>query len=300
MRVFLTGATGLIGSALCGALLGKGHSVTALSRAPDAARRLPLGARVVTGDPAEPGPWQEELASCDACLHLAGEPIAEGRWTPEKKRRLASSRVDSTARVAEVIRSRGPAVLVQGSAVGFYGSRGDEVLDEGSAPGEGFLADLSRRWEAAAAPAAKRARVVLLRTGVVLARDAGALPRMALPFRLFAGGPIGDGRFWLPWIHLQDEVGLALLALEDERAAGPLNATAPEPVRNRDLAKALGRTLGRPSFVRTPEAAVRLVLGETADAVLASQRVIPRRALELGYAFRFPEVGAALRDLLGR
>ncbi|HSN92336.1 MAG TPA: TIGR01777 family oxidoreductase [Anaeromyxobacteraceae bacterium] len=300
MRVFVTGATGLIGSALCGALLGKGHAVTALSRAPDAARRLPLGARVVTGDPAVPGPWQEDLASCDACLHLAGEPIAEGRWTREKKRRLATSRVDSTERVAEVIAARGPTVLVQGSAVGFYGSRGDEVLDEASAAGQGFLADLSRRWEAAAAPAARRARVVLLRTGVVLARDGGALPRLTLPFKLFAGGPIGAGAFWFPWIHLRDEVGLALLALEDGRAAGPVNATAPEPVRNRELAGALGRALGRPSFVRTPEAAVRLALGEMAEAVLASQRVVPRRALELGYSFRFSTIGDALRDLLGR
>jgi uncharacterized protein (TIGR01777 family) len=300
MRVFVTGATGLIGSALCGALLGKGHAVTALSRAVDAARRLPLGVRVVTGDPAVPGPWQEELAACDACMHFAGEPIAEGRWTAEKKRRLRSSRVDSTACVAEVIRARGPPVLVQGSAVGFYGSRGDEVLDESSAPGQGFLADLAREWEAAAAPAAVRARVVLLRTGVVLARNAGALPRLVLPFKLLAGGPIGEGAFWFPWIHLRDEVGLALLALEDARAAGPLNATAPEPVRNRDLARAIGRTLGRPSFVHTPEAAVRLALGQTSEAVLASQRVLPRRALELGHVFRFPEIGAALRDLLGR
>jgi hypothetical protein len=299
MRVFVTGATGLIGNALCAALAGRGHAVTALSRAPDAARRLPAGVRVVKGDPAEAGAWQEELAGCDACVHLAGEPIAEGRWTAEKKRRLRTSRVDSTARVAEVIRSRGPTVLVQGSAVGFYGERGDEALDESSAAGEGFLADLSREWEAAAAPAGARARVVLLRTGVVLAREGGALPKLVLPFRFLAGGPIGDGAFWFPWIHLQDEVGLALLALEDGRARGPLNATAPEPVKNRDLARAIGRTLGRPSFVRTPVAAVRLALGEAAGAVLASQRVLPRRALELGHAFRFPEIGAALRDLLG-
>jgi uncharacterized protein (TIGR01777 family) len=300
MRVFVTGATGLIGSALCGALVGKGHAVTALSRSPGAARRLPAGVRAVQGDPAEAGPWQEELSSCDACVHLAGEPIAEGRWTPEKKRRLRTSRVDSTARVAEVIRSGGPTVLVQGSAVGFYGSRGDEALDESSPAGEGFLADLSRDWEAAAAPAAERARVVLLRTGVVLAREAGALPKLVFPFKLMAGGPIGAGEAWFPWIHLQDEVGLALFALEQGRASGPMNATAPEPVRGRDLARAIGSTLGRPSFVRTPALAVRLALGEAAQAVLSSQRVLPRRALALGYPFRFPEIGGALRDLLGR
>jgi uncharacterized protein (TIGR01777 family) len=298
VRVFVTGATGLIGRAACAALAARGDAVTALSRARDAAARLPAGARVLAGDPSEPGPWQDALAEADACLHLAGEPVAEGRWTAEKKRRIRDSRVRSTENVAAVLRERGPRVLVSGSAVGFYGSRGDEVLDEGSAPGEGFLADVCRAWEAAAAPAATRARVVLLRTGVVLARDGGALPKLAQPFKAFAGGPIGDGAFWLPWIHLADEVGLALLALHDARAEGPLDATAPAPARNRDLARELGRALGRPSAVRTPAIALRLLLGEMSSAVLASQRVLPAKALALGYRFRFPALDGALRDLL--
>jgi hypothetical protein len=254
--------------------------------------------RATVGDPTVAGPWQDELARCDACVHLAGEPVAEGRWTPEKKRRIRESRLRSTENVAAVVGSRAPAVLVSGSAVGFYGSRGDEVLDESSPPGDDFLAEVSRSWEEAARAAERSARVVLLRTGIVLARDGGALPKLVRPFRLFAGGPLGDGAFWQPWIHLADEVGLVLLALDDEQARGPMNAAAPEPARNRDLARAIGRVLGRPSALPTPALAVRLAIGEVASVVLASQRAVPKKALALGYRFRFPDLEGALRDLL--
>jgi uncharacterized protein (TIGR01777 family) len=296
MRVFVTGATGLIGRAACAALLDRGHEVVALSRHAGAA--LPPGARLVTGDPAVAGAWQDELARSDACLHLAGEPVAAGRWTAERKRRIRESRVRSTANVAAVVAAGGPRVLVSGSAVGYYGSRGDEILDERSAPGDDFLAEVARAWEDAARPAASRARVVLLRTGIVLAREGGALPRLALPFRLLAGGPLGDGEAWQPWIHLADEVGLALLALEDARVAGPLVASAPAPVRNRELARAVGKVLRRPSALPAPAFALRLALGELASVVLASQRAVPREALALGYRFRFPELEGALVDLL--
>ncbi len=298
MHVFLTGATGLIGRALVHALLRRGDFVTALSRAPDAARRLPPGVRHVQGDPAQPGRWEDELARTDACVHLAGEPIAAGRWTAERRRRIRASRVDSTRRIAEVIRAAGPKVLVSGSAVGFYGDRGDEELDEAAAPGTGFFPEVCREWEAATAAASARARVVLLRTGMVLARHGGALPRMALPFRLFAGGPLAGGDFWQPWIHLADEVGLALFALDGAEAEGPLNAVAPGAARNRELARAIGAALHRPAFVPAPGFAIRAVLGELASEVLQSQRVVPRKALALGYGFRFPEVGAAVKDLL--
>ncbi|WP_242338515.1 MULTISPECIES: TIGR01777 family oxidoreductase [Anaeromyxobacter] len=299
MHVFVTGATGLIGRALCGALLEAGHAVTALSRSRGADRILPAGTRVLTGDPAEGGGWEEALAACDACVNLAGEPIVEGRWTAAKKRRIRESRVRATERIAAVVRAGGPRVLVSGSAVGWYGSRGDELLDEGSSGGEGFLADVCREWEAAATPAAARARLVLLRTGIVLSPAGGALPKLVRPFRLFAGGPLGRGDFWMPWIHLADEVGIVRFALEDARVEGPLAACAPEPVRNRDLARAIGKVLGRPSFLAAPEVAVRLAVGEAAEAVLGSQRVVPRKALELGYRFRFPTLEAALRELLG-
>ncbi len=296
MKVFVTGGTGLIGRALCAALVERGDQVTALTR--QAGADLPRGARPVVGDPAVAGPWTEALGQADAVVHLAGEPVAAGRWTPERKARIASSRLDSTRLVAAALAAGGPRLLVQGSAVGFYGDRGDELLDESAAPGQGFLADLSVRWEAAAAPAAARARVVLVRTGIVLARQGGALPQLARPFRLFAGGPLGDGTAWQPWIHLTDQVGLLLLALDDPRASGPLNAVAPGSVRQAELARTLARVLHRPNLFPVPGAALRLVVGEMAEVLLASQRVAPAKAAALGYRFRFPALEPALKDLL--
>jgi uncharacterized protein (TIGR01777 family) len=298
MNVFVTGATGLIGRAVVRALVARGDTVTALSRSAGAAARLPEGVTLAVGDPARPGAWQDLLAASDACLHLAGDPVVEGRWTAEKKRRIRDSRVLSTGLVASTVAQGGPRVLVSGSAVGFYGDRGDEVLDEDALAGRGFLPDVCREWEEAASPARARARVVLLRTGIVLSPEGGALPPLVLPFRLFAGGPLGSGRHWQPCVHLADHVGLTLLALDDARVEGPLNAVGPEPVTNRDLARAIGRTLHRPSFVSAPELALRAALGEAAVVVLASQRVVPRKALELGFRFGYPTVESALRDLL--
>jgi uncharacterized protein (TIGR01777 family) len=298
MRVFVTGATGLIGRPLCAALLAKGHAVTALSRAGSAGARLAEGVEVAQGEPTRAGPWLEALARCDACVHLAGEPVAGRRWSPERKRAIESSRIESAEVVAGLVAARGPEVLVQGSAVGYYGTRGDELLDEASGPGEDFLAGVTQRWEAAAAPARKRARVVLLRTGMVLARQGGALPAMVRPYRLFAGGPVGSPSAWKPWVHLADEVGLILWALEEPRVEGALNACAPTPARNRELASAIGAALSRPSLLAVPGFALHALMGEMAGIVLASQRAVPRKALALGYRFRFPELGPALMDLL--
>jgi hypothetical protein len=300
MHVFVTGATGLVGRSLVHALLRRGDVVTALSRSPDAPRRLPPGVRHIEGDPTVPGRWEEELSRAEACVHLAGEPLDAGRWTARRKRRIRASRVDSTRRVAEVIRGGGPSVLVSASAVGIYGDRGDEELDESSAPGTGFLADVCREWEAAAEPARARARVVALRSGIVLARGGGALPRLALPFRLLAGGPLGRGAFWQSWIHLADEVGLILFALDGPAVDGPLVATAPAPVRNRDLARAIGNALHRPALLPAPPLAIRLAVGELASEILSSQRAVPRKALALGYRFRYPEVEGALRELMAQ
>ncbi len=299
MHVFVTGATGLIGRALCEALVQAGSAVTALSRSP-APRGLPPGVKTVQGDPTVAGPWQEALAACDACVNLAGEPVVAGRWTEARKKAIRESRVRATANVAAVIAQRGPAVLVNGSGIGYYGPRGDELLDESAPPGSDFLAGVVRDWEAATAPAKRRARVVLLRTGLVLASKGGALERMALPFKLFAGGPIGDGAFWHSWIHLADEVGLIRFALESSKAEGPLNATAPEPVRNRDFARILGLVLHRPSFLPAPVFALKLAFGEMAGIVVTGQRVVPNKARELSYRFRFDHLELALVDLLGR
>jgi len=299
MHVLVTGATGLIGRASCAALLERGHAVTAVSRARDAAARLPAGLRLVAGDPAEPGPWQDALAAADACLHLAGEPIAEGRWSAEKKRRIRASRVRSTGAVAAVLRERGPEVLVSGSAVGFYGTRGDEVLDESSAPGEGFLADVCREWEAAAAPAASRARVVLLRTGVVLAREGGALVPMRRAFSLGLGGRFGDGRQWFPWIQVDDLVALIRTAIDDPRLRGPVNAVAPNPVRNAELVATLASALRRPALFPVPAFVLRAALGELAGELLGSRRVVPERANALGFRFHAPTLESALEAELG-
>lgn len=298
MHVFVTGASGLIGRALVPALRAAGHEVTALSRTAPLGRS-PTGATVVRGDPTQAGSWQEALARCDACVHLAGEPVAAGRWTEERKRAIRESRVASTRHVAATIARGGPGVLIAGSAIGYYGERGDDEVDETSPPGDDFLARVCVDWEAAAAPAAVRARLVLLRTGIVLAAEGGALPQMLRPFRYFAGGPIGDGAFWQSWIHLADEVGLIVWALEGG-VEGPLDATAPAPARNRELARAIGEVLHRPSVLPVPRALIELTLGELASAVVVSQRVLPKKALALGYRFRFPELGPALRQLLGR
>jgi uncharacterized protein (TIGR01777 family) len=298
MHVFVTGASGLVGRALCSALIGAGHAVTALTRASSRWPALPGGTRAVEGDPSRAGKWLDELARCEACVHLAGEPVAAGRWTDERKRAIERSRVDSTAIVAGLIAARGPQILIQGSAVGYYGSRGDELLDEGSAPGTDFLAGVTVRWEEAAEPARKRARVVLLRTGIVLAPRGGALAELVKPFRFFAGGPVGSPSAWKPWIHVADEVGLILWALGEGRVEGALNGCAPSPALNRDLARAIGAALSRPSLLPAPDFALRVLLGELAEVVLASQRVVPRKALDLGYRFRFPVLGPALKDLL--
>jgi uncharacterized protein (TIGR01777 family) len=302
MKVIVTGGTGLIGRALAANLAARGDSVVVTSRDPKRTRDLP--ARV------EPAVWDAEsgnglaavVEGADAVVHLVGEGIADGRWTAERKRRIRESRTRSTRAVAEAFSaaSATPRVLLQGSAVGFYGSRGDEELDEASPQGEGFLADVCSEWEEAGQAVEELGvRRALLRTGVVLTSEGGALPKMVLPFRLFAGGPVGSGRQWVPWIHLADQVGAIRFLLDDVDAKGAFNLVAPGSVTNRDLSKAIGRALGRPSLVPAPAFAMKLALGEMAELLLGSQRVRPGALMAAGYEFRFPEVAAALHDLLG-
>jgi uncharacterized protein len=300
-KILIAGGSGLIGSALTGELAGAGYEVVVLSRSPEDVGRLPDGARAVAWDGRTTAGWSGELEGARGVVNLAGAGIADKPWTDRRRRVLTASRIEPTTAIVRGIEAASdrPAVLLQGSAVGYYGARGDEELDEESGPGEGFLARLSGAWEEASAPAeALGVRRVLLRTGVVLAREGGALPKMALPFKLFAGGPIGDGDQWVPWIHLRDEVRAIRFLMEHDGAAGPFDLTSPEPVTNRQLAHRLGKVLRRPSLLRAPAFAVRTVLGKMADTVLEGQRALPGRLAALGFTWEYPELDRALRDLL--
>ena len=301
MRIVITGGSGLIGSAVAREMGSAGHEVVVLTRDPSRVSPLPPNTRAVQWDGRTPGDWAKLLDGETAIVHLAGDSVAAGRWTEEKKRRIRDSRVQSGGAVMAAIRqakSR-PRVLLQGSAVGYYGACGDEEVTESHPAGDDFLARVCVEWEASTAEAsALGVRRPVLRTGIVLSGEGGALPRMALPFRLLAGGPLGNGRQWFPWIHEADEVGAIRFLIERQDADGPFNLTAPAPLTNRDFSRVLGQVLARPSFAPAPGFALRFLLGEMADALLHGQRAMPRRLLELGYAFRYPEALGALRDLL--
>lgn len=303
MRVVITGGSGLIGGALARDLGAAGHDAVVLSRDP-AKVRLSAGVRAMPWDGRTAAGWGSLLDGGTAIVHLAGESIAAGRWTADRKRRIRDSRVRSGLAVLQAIREakEKPRALLQGSAVGYYGPRGDEELREDSPAGSDFLAGVCVDWEASTAEAeALGVRRVLLRTGVVLDRDGGALPKMALPFKLMAGGPLGNGHQWFPWIHRADEVGAIRFLLEHgdlDGARGPFNLTAPHPVTNRELTRILARVLHRPGFLPAPAFGLRLLLGEMADMLLHGQRAVPSRLLELGYAFRHPDAEEALRSLL--
>ena len=285
MRVLVTGGTGFIGRAVCHALRGAGHAVTIVSREP-------------AGDAIGWGAVGQAVAAADALVNLAGEPIAGGRWGSARKEAILQSRVGATRALVDAagLAASRPKVLVSASAVGYYGARDDEPVDETAGPGTGFLAEVCQAWEREASRAeAFGLRVVRLRLGMVLAGDGGALARMVPPFRAFVGGPLGTGEQWVSWVHRGDVTGLVVEALVNEAYRGPVNATAPEPVRNRDFTAALGRVLTRPAAIRIPAMLLRLALGEMADMLLTGQRVLPRAAERLGYRWQYPEVLGALR-----
>lgn len=302
MRVLLTGGTGFLGSHLVAALRSRGDECVVISRSGRDLWR-DAGVTVVRGDPTKEGDWRRWVSGADAVVHLAGAPIVQGprRWTRARKRVLVGSRVDAARHLAAALEdaSPRPAAFISGSAIGYYGPRGDDIVDETDPPGSDFLGTLAVEWERAALEARDVARVVLLRTGIVLGRGGGAFDPLLPLFKLGLGGPWGDGRQWWSWIHVADHVGLVLHALDDE-ITGPLNLTAPNPVTVNEFARAMGRALRRPALLRAPAGLLRLVLGEAADAMLSLQRVMPRRALEMGYRFRFPTVDEALADILGR
>lgn len=301
MKVFITGATGLVGRHLVSRLIERGDQVVCLSRNQESARKLlPESVEIIEANPVVPGPWQEAIASCDAVVNLAGDSVGEGLWTKGKKRRIRRSRLSTTFNIVHALEDREkPLVLVNASATGYYGNGGAAALGEDSETGHGFLARLACEWEHTAQQAESDAvRVVLVRIGVVLAREGGALPKMITPFKLGLGGRLGNGRQYFPWIHVDDLVRVFLFALDEPQLKGPLNASVPTPPMQKEFAAALGKALGKPAFLPAPSSALWLLLGEKAEILLASQRVVPNVLKAAGFKFRFSELEDALADLV--
>ena len=298
MKLVLAGGTGQLGRVLARGLGRRGHEILLLSR------RGGDGPAVFRWDGRSLGPWAAVLDGADAVINLAGESIAARRWTARQKALIRSSRVGGTRSLVEAIRraERRPRALINASATGYYGPRGDQPVDESDGPGDDFLARVCQEWEAEALAAEELGvRVALVRTGVVLGEGGGALEKMLPPFRFFAGGPFGSGRQGFPWVHLDDVVGIYRWALEREAVSGPLNATGPQPLTNREFCQVLGRVLGRPCWAPVPGPALKLLLGEMAEPLLLQgQMVLPVRTEQLGYEFKFRTAEAALRDVLSR
>lgn len=292
MHVVITGASGLLGTALAKALRARSTPVTGVTR--DPGRRSSDGVRWVSWDA-----LPDAVGSAAAVVHLAGAGVVDRRWTAARKRELHRSRIGTAERVVEAIKQAGekPSVLISASASGYYGSRGAEELGESAAPGDDFLARLCMDWEAAASGSG--VRTVILRLGLTLSAEGGALKRLLLPFRLGLGGPVGWGGHYVPWIHVDDTVGAILHAMSSTAAEGPLNLAAPVAVTNRELSKALGRVLHRPALLPLPPALLQRLMGERASLLTTSQRMLPQRLQELGYDFAYPELEPALRDLVG-
>ncbi|OYT75935.1 MAG: TIGR01777 family protein [Armatimonadetes bacterium JP3_11] len=300
MKIVIAGGTGFIGKAMVRAWAPEHHLVI-LTRAPERAQpQLPAGVRALGWDGETLGDWVQQLEGAGALINLAGESIAQ-RWTPAVKQRLWDSRVKTTALLTQAVQQlqSPPRVMLQASAIGIYDQNPRTTCDESCPPGSGFLAELGKAWESAAQPVQERGvRLCLMRFGVVLGEGGGALERMLTPFKLGMGGPLGSGQQWLSWVHIEDVVGAAAFLMERDDLSGAFNFTAPNPVTMNEFAKTLGKVLLRPSFVRAPAFALRLVLGEGADALLQGSRVLPKRLLEAGYEFLYPHLEDALRRLL--
>lgn len=302
MRVIITGGSGLIGRALTIDLARNSHEVIILSRRPERIISLPAGVHAERWDGRTTEGWGYLVDGADAIVNLAGESISSGRWTEECKRNIRQSRLNAGHAVAEAVRAatHKPRVVIQASGVGYYGSCGDEEITEEAQPGHDFLAQLAVEWEASTVPLESLGiRRVIIRTGVVLSTEGGALPRMLLPFHLFAVSRLGNGRQWFPWIHIADEVGAIRFLMENKQASGAFNLAAPTPLTNAEFSRLLGQCFRRPIFIPIPAFALRLLFGEMAVALLDGQRAIPRHLLQLGFNFQFPEAGHALEELFG-
>jgi uncharacterized protein len=307
MKVAITGATGFVGSRLVERLHAQGHQVLILTRNLDHAKRVfPSNTypnlEIVPYAPTESGAWQQTLSGCDGVVNLAGESIAEGRWTSERKQAIMDSRKLGTQKIVEAITQVNPkpSVLVNGSAIGYYGTSETATFDEMSSPGKDFLAQVCQAWEAEAQKVKEAGvRLVIIRTGIVLGMG-GALAKMLPPFQLFAGGPIGTGRQWFSWIHREDLVNLILQALTRPEMEGVFNGTAPNPVRMTEFCHSLGEVLNRPSWLPVPDFALELLLGDGAKVVLEGQQVLPKRTLESGFKYQYPSLKSALEAILGK
>lgn len=305
MRIIITGGTGLIGGKLVESLTAEQHEVLVLSRNPEK-YTFPTGARGVKWNGRTPEGWGHLVNETDAIINLAGENISgtgflPSRWTPERKRRIRDSRSHAGQAIVAAIEAatHKPSILIQSSAVGYYGSSGDEILTEDAPAGNDFLAGVCTDWEQSTqAVESMGVRRAVIRTGVVLSMEGGALPITVLPFRLFAGGPLGSGRQWWPWIHIEDEVRAIRFLLENEAANGLFNLSAPNPLTNRAFGKVIGQVLQRPSLIPAPAFALKLALGEVSTIVLDGQRAVPQRLEEAGFIFRFPDAKSALNNLL--
>ncbi|WP_459176017.1 TIGR01777 family oxidoreductase [Ewingella americana] len=298
MQILITGATGLIGRRLTERLLGQSHHITALTRAPERAAKL-LGPEVLLWKTLDD---KTSLDGFDAVINLAGEPIADKRWTKEQKQKLCDSRWKITERLATLINAskNPPSVFISGSAVGYYGDQGQALVPEDEPPNKQFTWQLCARWEALALAAeSDRTRVCLLRTGIVLAKKGGALAKMVLPFRAGLGGPFGNGQQYMPWIHLDDMVNGIIFLLMHETLNGPFNMVSPYPARNEQFTALLGEVLNRPAFMRVPAGVVRLLMGESAVLVLGGQRAVPKRLEDAGFVYSHQELKEALEDVLG-
>ena len=299
MKLVIAGASGFIGTMLVERLRQRGDELVLLSRKPRSASAAP-NTKWLVWAPGKSGLGEEAVDGADGIVNLAGEGIAEKRWTERQKEIIRSSRIDSTrALVRAIAKAKSkPQFLLNASAVGYYGAHGDEMLTEESAPGKDYLAEVCVAWEAEARKAKDLGvRVALLRTGIVLAKGKGALAKMVTPFKFFAGGPLGSGKQWMPWIHIEDEIGLIVFLTENPKADGAFNATAPNPVTMEEFCQALGKVLNRPAWASVPASVLTLLLGEMADMVLGGQRALPKAAEKLGHSFKYPTITEALESL---
>lgn len=302
MRILITGATGGVGRRLIDHLIEHGHWLVIVSRQKYKPATLPAKLTFAQWDAKTSAGWGKYVNEVDAIINLAGAGLADERWTDERKQVIRESRVNAGQAVVEAIEAATtrPKVLIQASAVGYYGPRGDEELTEESHPGSDFQAGICKAWESVTEPVTGMGvRRVMIRSGVVLDIKAGALPRMVMPFRFFAGGPVGSGKQYMSWIHYHDEVNAIRFLMEHEAATGPFNLTAPDPVRNREFARTMGRVMKRPALAPAPAFMMNVLFGEMATVLLEGQRTLPKKLLDLGFEFKFPTIETALRDLLG-